>query len=139
MWPLILRKLFGPAPTPAKFGAFPKEMAVRPSQLRASVADAALMVPDAAMRSRRYGELKMPVVIVAGEEDRLVDIDEQSNRLHAHVLQSTLRRIAGAGHMVHHTATDEVMAAIDEAAERRTSVAPVAAAPAPHVQPAATF
>ena len=81
----------------------------------------------------------MPVVIVAGEEDRLVDIDEQSNRLHAHVLQSTLRRIAGAGHMVHHTATDEVMAAIDEAAERRTSVAPVAAAPAPHVQPAATF
>ncbi len=120
-WPMILRKLFGPAPIPAKFDVFPKEMAVRPSQLGASTADSALMVPDAALRSPRYRELKAPVIIIAGEEDRLVDIDDQSGRLHAEVPQSTLHRIAGSGHMVHQTATDAVMAAIDEAAEQKRS------------------
>jgi pimeloyl-ACP methyl ester carboxylesterase len=129
MWPLVLRKIFGPAPTPSKFDGFPKEMTFRPSQLRASAADAALMVPDAAAREGRYGELKTPVVIIAGGEDRLVDFDEQSARLHADVPQSSLHRVSGAGHMVHQTATDDVMAAIDEAAGLRRNREPSAAAP----------
>jgi pimeloyl-ACP methyl ester carboxylesterase len=58
----------------------------------------------------------MPVVIVAGEEDRLIDINKQSARLHRDVTQSTLHRLPGVGHMVHQTATIAVMAAIDEAA-----------------------
>src|SRR6476659_2273504 len=36
MWPLLLRKIFGPSPVPSKFDGFPEEMAVRPSQLRAA-------------------------------------------------------------------------------------------------------
>jgi pimeloyl-ACP methyl ester carboxylesterase len=116
MWPLILRKLFGPAAVPAKFDRFPKEMTFRPSQIRASAADAALMIPDAAARRDRYGELKTPLVIIAGGEDRLIDIDEQSGRLHTDVPQSALHRVRGAGHMVHQTATHDVMLAIDEAA-----------------------
>jgi len=121
MWPLLLRKLFGPAPTPEKFAGFPKEMTFRPSQLKASAADTALMVPDAAARAKRYGELAMPVVIVAGESDRLVDTDKQSARLHEDLPHSTLRVVPGAGHMVHQTATPDVMAAIDEAADLRTT------------------
>ena len=60
--------------------------------------------------------IEMPVSIIAGDEDRLIDIDEQSGRLHADVPQSALHRIFGAGHMVHQTATEDVMLAIDEAA-----------------------
>jgi pimeloyl-ACP methyl ester carboxylesterase len=56
------------------------------------------------------------MVIIAGEEDRLIDIDQQSARLHGEVAQSSFVRVPGAGHMVHQTATDLVMAAIDEAA-----------------------
>ena len=41
MWPLLLRKLFGPSPVPKKFAGFPEEMAVRPSQLRAAAAESA--------------------------------------------------------------------------------------------------
>jgi len=59
----------------------------------------------------------MPVIIIAGENDRLIDIDEQSGRLHDEVRQSKMHRIAGAGHMVQQSATDAVMAAIDEAAD----------------------
>ena len=116
MRPAFLRKVFGPAPVPRKFGEFPKEMALRPSQIRASAAETALMIPDAFALCKRYADLRMPVVIIAGEEDRLIDIDKQSARLHRDVTQSTLHRVPGAGHMVHQTATDAIVAAINEAA-----------------------
>jgi len=114
IWPLLMRKIFGPAPVPDKFKGFSKEMAVRPSQIRASAAESALMIPAAFALRGEYRELKIPVVIIAGEEDRLINIDKQSARLHQEIDQSELRRIAGAGHMVHQTATAQVMAAIDE-------------------------
>ena len=44
IWPLMMAKIFGPRSVPGKFGAFPKEMALRPSQIRASAAELALMI-----------------------------------------------------------------------------------------------
>ena len=58
--------------------------------------------------------LKMPVSIIAGEEDRLIDTDTQSHRLHGDIAQSKFHRVPGAGHMVHQTATGSVMSAIDQ-------------------------
>jgi pimeloyl-ACP methyl ester carboxylesterase len=116
MWPLLMAKIFGPRSVPKKFEGFPKEMALRPSQIRASAAESALMIPDAFYFRDEYVNLKMPVVIVAGDEDRLVDIDAQSKRLHHDVPQSKFHRVLGSGHMIHQTATGVVMSAIDEAA-----------------------
>jgi pimeloyl-ACP methyl ester carboxylesterase len=116
MWPLFMAKIFGPRPVPNKFARFPKEMALRPSQIHASAAEAALMIPDAFRYRDDYGNLKMPVVIVAGDEDRLVDIDAQSSRLHSDLPQSKFYRVRGNGHMVHQTATGLVMSAINEGA-----------------------
>ena len=56
----------------------------------------------------------MPVVIIAGEEDKLIDIDSQSARLHSDVSHSVFHRLAGNGHMIRQTATDQVMSAIRE-------------------------
>ena len=117
VWPLLLRKIFGPAPVPEKFDGFPKEMAVRPSQIRASAAESAFMIPDAIAQRSEYSALKMPVAIIAGEDDRLIDIDAQSARLHRDIGQSRLHRVPGTGHMVHQTATSQVMSAIDEVAQ----------------------
>ena len=126
MRPLFMRKIFGPAPIPKKFAKFPKELALRPSQIRASAAETALMISDAFASCKDYANLKMPVVIIAGEQDRLVDINKQSARLHRDVTQSTLHRVPGVGHMVHQSATDAVMAAINEAAgSRREQLATV--------------
>ncbi len=116
-WPLILRKIFGPAPVPRKFAEFPVEMAVRPSQLRASAAESFLMIPDAFAYMGSYAHLGMPVVIIAGSEDRLVDERSQSERLHREVKQSSFYRVRGAGHMVHQTATAAVMSAVESAAK----------------------
>lgn len=125
-WPLMMSKIFGPRSVPEKFEAFPKEMALRPSQIRASAAEAALMIPDAFMLRGRYADLKMPIVIIAGEQDKLIDIDTQSARLHADVAQSSFRRIAGHGHMIQQTATDQVMSAITEVADASRALAAAA-------------
>jgi pimeloyl-ACP methyl ester carboxylesterase len=114
-----MAKIFGPRSVPKKFEGFPKEMALRPSQIHASAAESALMIPDAFHFRDEYANLKMPVVIVAGDEDQLVDIDAQSTRLHRDVPQSKFHRVPGTGHMIHQTATGVVMAAINEVAEDR--------------------
>ena len=123
IWPLMLKKIFGPRSVPEKFNAFPKEMALRPSQIRASAAESALMIPDAFMLRHQYADLKMPVVIIAGEQDKLIDIDTQSARLHADIIQSSFHRIAGNGHMIQQTATNQVMSAIREVAGRSSELA----------------
>lgn len=77
------------------------------------------MTPDATHFRDKYTDLKMPVVIIAGDLDRLVDIERQSSRLHREIKHSTFHSVSGAGHMVHHTDMDAVMAAIEEASAGR--------------------
>jgi pimeloyl-ACP methyl ester carboxylesterase len=127
MWPLLLRKIFGPSPVPKKFGGFPEEMAVRPSQIRASAGESALMIPSAHAFRDDYRQLRMPVAMIAGEEDRLIE-SEQSARLHRDIPHSTLRCIPGTGHMVHQTATAELMSVIDTVAVQNGQLAAVPSA-----------
>ena len=111
--PAINDKLFDPAPVPAQWTEqFPMELTLRPSQIRAEAAEAAMMIPAASSLSDRYPDLQQPTTIVAGSGDRVVDIRAQSERLHAALPQSQFRAVEGAGHMVHHTAPEVVLRAI---------------------------
>jgi pimeloyl-ACP methyl ester carboxylesterase len=115
--PLILRQMFGPPPVPERFKKlFPLSMILRPWQIRATAAEAALMIPSAMLLRSRYGELSMPVTIIAGDRDRVVTTGRQSARLHAELSGSNFETIRDAGHMVHHVAPDMVLAAIFSAA-----------------------
>lgn len=115
LWPMLLRKIFGPAHVPRKFRDFPMEMAVRPSQLRASATESALLIPMVSAASTSYPTLTMPVVIVAGSGDRLIDPVAQSARLHSALPHSTYHQVPASGHMVHQTDTAVIMKAITEA------------------------
>src|SRR5215203_2833023 len=116
MLPAGIRAMFAPAPVPESFDRlFPKELMLRPIQLRASAEDAALMTPTAIELQEHYRELKMPVLIVAGADDKIVDIGRQSRRLHDEIGQSEFVALPGLGHMIHHSAPDEVIRAIDRA------------------------
>ena len=55
----------------------------------------------------------MPVAIVAGADDKVVDVEAHSGRLHRELAGSTLAVVAGVGHMVHHAAPEDVVAAVD--------------------------
>jgi len=87
-------------------------MALRPSQLRASAAEGALMVPAAIALRGRYQELTMPVTIMAGSGDRIASAKRQSSRLSEQIAQSELHILPGLGHMIHHLSPSEVMMAI---------------------------
>ncbi len=110
--PLMKRAMFAPAPVTERFKReYATAPALRPSQLRAAAADGALMMRDAKALSARYGELAMPVAIVAGNGDKVVGPDH-AERLRGALPNGTLRIVEGAGHMVHHVATDQVVEAI---------------------------
>ena len=113
MWPLVSRKLFGPAEVSDSWRKWPIWMTLRPGQLRASAADTAMMIPMAIHMADRYAQLKMPVTILAGEGDRIVNTDVQSARLHEAIAQSDLQIIPGAGHMLQHIDPAVVIAAIN--------------------------
>lgn len=81
------------------------------------------MVPDALIERGHYGELKMPVAIIAGEQDKLVDIETQSARLHSELPHSNFHRLAGNGHMIQQTATEDVMSALREVTDAATTAA----------------
>jgi pimeloyl-ACP methyl ester carboxylesterase len=115
--PRILRQLFAPGLVPPRFAAgFPFGLSLRPSQIRASAAEAALMIPATIALRRRYRALRIPAVIMAGTGDRLVDIARQSARLPHALPHAEFRPVPGAGHMVHHSAPNGVLAAIDAVA-----------------------
>jgi len=118
LMPGFKRLLFAPACVPARFRAeYSAAMALRPSQIRATSVDGALMVPS--VTHLRYGDLAMPVVIMAGRGDKVVG-NRQAKRLHAAIAGSALRFVEGAGHMVHHVASREVTEAIADV-QRRSS------------------
>lgn len=111
--PLGNRQIFGPSPTNEYFDRnFPWELAARPSQIRATIADTAQMTDAAARLSPRYTKLTLPVTIVVGDGDRLVDYKAHSVRLAGVLPQAELIVIPGAGHMVQHIDPGIVTAAI---------------------------
>jgi pimeloyl-ACP methyl ester carboxylesterase len=110
--PLTKRAMFAPAPVTARFKAeYSTAMALRPSQIRASCVDGALMVPSAMGLRAHYGGLSLPVAIMAGDGDKVVS-PRLAERLRAAIPGSTLQIVQGAGHMVHHVASDQVVEAI---------------------------
>jgi pimeloyl-ACP methyl ester carboxylesterase len=116
--PGMEKQVFGPAGVSRGWREhFPFEMTLRPSQIRAASADAALMVPAASSLSKRLPELKVPVTIIAGASDQVIDPKSQSERLAAVIDDRDLIMVKGAGHMVHHTSTPLVLQAIRAAAK----------------------
>ena len=114
--PLTKRLMFAPACMTNRFRAdYSSAMALRPSQIRATVVDGALMVPSALGLRAHYGELSMPVAVIAGDRDLVVSY-RHAERLHATVRNSDLQIISGAGHMVHHLATPQIVQAIEQVA-----------------------
>lgn len=110
----LVETMFAPRAVPAGFlTTLSREMMLRPLQLRANAEDAAFMIPQARSNSQRHAELSMPVAIIAGADDKVVDPEAHSVRLERELSQGTLAVLPGVGHMAHHDAPDTVVAAIE--------------------------
>ena len=113
LWRPMTKRMFSPKRIDARFDAFPVWMALRPNQLRAAAAETAMMIPAAASLSKRYVQLKVPAMIVAGTKDKIAVAGHHSERLHEALASSQLELEPGVGHMTHYAHPDKVMAAIN--------------------------
>ncbi len=117
--PLQIRHMFSPqAPTRRFKQEFPLQMALRPEQLRAYAQDASHMPQAARTLSVRYDEIRCPVTIIAGAQDRIVDV-RQSERLARAIPHSTLDILEGHGHMLHHFDPARAATAVNAIASAR--------------------
>ena len=113
MLPANLKAMFAPQAVPERFSSnFPYGFPARPRQIRAEAQDAVTMVPGAAAMRAHYRDLRLPVTIMAGGEDQIVDADSQSVWLHHVIGDSELQLVPRAGHMVHYAVPAQVAAAI---------------------------
>ena len=113
LWPRLVKRMFAPAPVPQRFEQLPKWMALRPSQLGASAAETGMMVPSAARLSARYHELTLPIAIIAGSGDKIVNPTHNAVRLHEQIQHSDLVMESEIGHMPHYADPARVMAAVE--------------------------
>ena len=110
--PLLKWQMFYPRRRPERFRHdYSNGMALRPSQIRATSEDGALMIPGALAYRGRYEKLRLPVDIIAGERD-IVVFKDRAERLADTIPGSILHMVPEAGHMVHYTAGSLVAAAV---------------------------
>lgn len=125
----LVAGMFAPKPVPPDFFSWlSREMMLRPVQLRANAEDAAFMIPAAAGCRKHYRELgDLPVTIIAGSKDVVVDPEAHSMRLHDELPHSDLRLIPGAGHMVHYAVPDRIADEVERMAPPQSIAKRVAA------------
>jgi pimeloyl-ACP methyl ester carboxylesterase len=115
-----VQRVFAPCEVPESFKRhYSIPHALRPSQIKAVVEEAEMLMEAASTFCELYKELAVPVRLIAGSDDRIVDTDQHSARLHRELGMSTFRSVPGIGHMVHHAAPEEVTAAIHALASGR--------------------
>jgi pimeloyl-ACP methyl ester carboxylesterase len=133
-----VRAMFAPAPVPDDYvRTLSREMLVRPYQLRATAEEAAFLLPSAASLAKRYASIRVPTLIVAGEDDKVIDPAKHSRRLASEIPGAELRMLPGVGHMVHFASTGEIVEAVgapaplshESEAERTTRAAQDAVSP----------
>lgn len=114
-----INKVFAPHPAPEGYAEhFGPELMVRRSALRANARQIGVLLDEVRALSARWAEIEVPIEAVHGDADQTVSPVIHSERLAAENPGVTLTILPGQGHMPHHLARDEVIAAIDRAALR---------------------
>lgn len=115
----IVATIFEPNPVPEGYvDHVGVELSIRRDSFRANARQVNSLRPHIVEMSTRYGELLLPVEIVHGAEDTIVPPAIHSERLVGLIEGANLTLLPGIGHMPHHSAPDEVIAAIHRAALR---------------------
>jgi pimeloyl-ACP methyl ester carboxylesterase len=95
-----LTSAYAPDSVHADHLAAARALWLRPSQVAATVWDTKNLQTALDSASRRYGEIAIPVVIVVGDRDQVLD---DSRRLQLAIPGAELRVLPGTGHEIPHT------------------------------------
>lgn len=119
MRPWMKQKTFSPQPAPpgiVRDGFIP--LAFRPRAYEANMHDFAVMFDAVVKSSPRYGNIRMPATVVAGDRDEIVWTDLHSRAFVNAVPGAKLILMPGIGHMPQYADGPTVLGAIEDLAEQ---------------------
>jgi len=96
------------------------DLLFRPHNFRNNSVDVSNLKAALERQSQRYGDVKVPTIIIHGGGDRSVGFSIHSEPLHAAIEGSELIRLRATGHMPHYARPDVVLDAIDRLARGET-------------------
>lgn len=109
-----LKQAYDPQDVQHEYAEQAAEMWMRHDHIRACAYDERTLRASLKVLSRRYSEIDMPVVIVTGAADRLLDPNEHAYPLHKSIRNSKLIVLPQTGHQLPQTQPDAVISAIDQ-------------------------
>jgi pimeloyl-ACP methyl ester carboxylesterase len=111
--------VFGPQQAPPDYAVEGGALSgLRPGHFYATATDYVAVDEDLPKLQTRYGELKMPVGILFGTEDRVLNYERQGLKMQGKIEGLELEIIQGVGHMPQYAVTDRVISFIKRMAER---------------------
>jgi pimeloyl-ACP methyl ester carboxylesterase len=105
---------FAPLSGPKDYaGATSAALVLRPREFRWNARDVAALKRHVSSHAARYGEIRVPTAILASEDDGVVSIHIHARALARQIEGARLTVLEGAGHQIHYTARESVLAEIE--------------------------
>ncbi|TLU70922.1 alpha/beta fold hydrolase [Lichenicoccus roseus] len=118
----VMHTVFGPDAVPGEFPTVNGGMlALRPAAFFSASTDLTAVNQDMPGLVARFGSIKVPVGILFGTADRVLDYDANGTALKEVLPALDLELVEGAGHMIPVTAPERTLAFIRRMAEQVTS------------------
>ena len=114
MLPVLWRAMFVPQTLPERIAqAYPFALADRADALVRVGEDALAAGPDLVRLLATSRSCRVPVRILGGDRDAVVDNGRNGQMLATLMLEATYMNLPGLGHMIHHFACGEILEAIE--------------------------
>lgn len=107
-----LTKAFYPAPVPEEYLRHASSSWLRHKAVRAILEDEYSLDKDLDKVSRHYSEIRIPVVVVTGDDDKIVSAKDNAYRLKDSIIQSQLVELKNTGHQVPQTHPESIYNAL---------------------------
>lgn len=119
---IVQHTMFAPAEVPRAWKAsFPYEAVLDPDSLVLEGEDAASVLPFSPAASIDLRRVTLPVHVLTGTADRIVEDERQAKALAQVLPQARLTEIEAAGHMLHHSHPASLKAAIGDMTDVRAA------------------
>ena len=108
-----LKQAYAPQDVQTDYAERSLDLWMKPDRIRACAYDERTLGASLKVLSEHYQNIEMPVVIVTGSADRLLNPEEHAYPLHKTIKHSKLVVLAETGHQLPQTRPDAVISAID--------------------------
>jgi pimeloyl-ACP methyl ester carboxylesterase len=108
-----LKQAYAPQDVQKDYAERSLDLWMKPDHIRACANDERTLGASLTVLSEHYRDIEMPVVIVTGSADRLLNPEEHAYPLHKTIKNSKLLVLPETGHQLPQTRPDAVVSAID--------------------------